>query len=75
MSISKISRLLTEKDAAEVTGYSRSWFQRKRWEGGGPPFRKIGHSVRYPEDELLSWIEHHALRRSTSEYRKEGAAA
>lgn len=74
MGVSNISRLLTEAEAAEITGYSRSWFQRKRWEGGGPPFRKIGRSVRYPTDELAVWIETHVLRRSTSEYGDAGAA-
>lgn len=71
---SETYRLLTESEAAEITGYSRSWFQRKRWEGGGPPFRKIGHSIRYPQNELISWIENHALRLSTSEYPTSGGA-
>ena len=59
-------RQLTEQQAAELTGYSRYWFQRKRWEGGGPPYRKMAHAVRYPEDELMRWIESHPLRTSTS---------
>ncbi len=60
-------RLLTEKQAAEICGYSVYWFQRKRWAGGGPPYRKIGHSVRYPEDELSKWFESYGLRTSTTQ--------
>lgn len=75
MSVSNFPRQLTEKQASERDGYSVSWHQRKRWEGGGPPFRKIGRSVRYPEDELMAWIESHALRRSTSEYTDKGVTA
>lgn len=49
-------RLIDELGAAEVTGMSVAWFQRKRWSGGGPPFRKIGASVRYQVGELLQWF-------------------
>ena len=58
---------LTEKEAAELYGYSVYWFQRKRWDGTGPPFRKIGRSVRYPADELARWFEAHVLQRSTTQ--------
>ena len=58
-------RHLTEHEAAELTGYSRSWFQRKRWEGGGPPFRKIGSTIRYPADELANWLNSHGLHCTT----------
>lgn len=54
-------RQLTTKEAAVRTGYSVAWFQRKRWEGGGPPFRKMGTAVRYPEDLLNQWIESHGI--------------
>ncbi len=55
---------LTEKQASELSGYSVYWFQRKRWSGGGPPYRKIGKSVRYPEDRFQQWIESHGLQTS-----------
>lgn len=57
---------LTEKQAAKLYGYSRAWFQRKRWQRDGPPFRKIGRSVRYPADELEKWFSRHPLRGQTS---------
>ncbi len=69
-----VIRHLTEKQAAFLTGYSVYWFQRMRWQGGGPPYRKIGRSVRYPEDQLLKWLESHRLRTSTSDDRQPGVA-
>lgn len=54
-------RQLTTKEAAARTGYSAAWFQRQRWLGSGPPFRKMGTAVRYPEDLLIQWIESHGL--------------
>ena len=62
-----IERLLTEKDAAKLTGFSVYWFQRKRWEGGGPPYVKFARAVRYKESDLVAWIEQHAGHRSTSD--------
>ncbi len=57
----------TEKEAAAIYGYSVAWFQRKRWEGSGPPYRKIGRAVRYPSDELVTWFESHVLQTRTSD--------
>ncbi len=67
-------RQLTEKEAAALTGYSHYWFQRKRWAGGGPPYRKIGRSVRYPSDLLMEWIESYGLHTSTIDDERQGAA-
>ncbi|HEV2545763.1 MAG TPA: helix-turn-helix domain-containing protein [Stellaceae bacterium] len=61
-------QLLTEKEAANITGFSVYWFQRKRWEGGGPPFVKFQRAVRYRESDLVAWIEAHSGKRSTSDY-------
>jgi len=61
-----IDRLLTEKEAARITGFSAAWFQRKRWEGGGPPYVKFDRAVRYKEGELAAWIDEH-VRRSTTD--------
>lgn len=61
-----MERLLTEKQAAELTGLSVFWFQRKRWEGGGPPFVKFARAVRYKESDLAAWINSYAGRTSTT---------
>jgi predicted DNA-binding transcriptional regulator AlpA len=70
-----VDRLYSEKEAAKITGLSVYWFQRKRWEGGGPPFVKFDRAVRYRETDLASWIEQHSGKRSTSEYTDEKVRA
>lgn len=65
----QMTRILSEKEASAITGFSIYWFRRKRWQGGGPLFRKFGRKVGYPESELLKWINSHELHNSTSEYR------
>jgi predicted DNA-binding transcriptional regulator AlpA len=60
-------KLLTEKQAAPIVGMSRAWLQRKRWEGGGPPYVKYDRAVRYRMEDLLAWVEAHAGRNSTSQ--------
>jgi len=47
--------LLTTEEAAKLTKMSRAWFERKRWEGLGPPYYRRGRTVRYVKYELLSW--------------------
>ena len=59
-------RGLTEKQAAQRWPYSVPWFQRKRHEGGGPPYLKVGGRVIYPIEELDNWFEGHGLITSTS---------
>ena len=62
-----IDRLISEKEAAKITGLSVAWFQRKRWAGGGPPFVKIGRAVRYRETDLNAYIDARAGNLSTSD--------
>lgn len=55
-------RLLTEKQAAEYTGYRPTTFRQSRWTktlGGHPAPKsiKIGRAVRYDRAELDAWIE------------------
>ena len=48
--------LINEIAAAARFGMSRSWFQRMRWAGGGPPYFKINSAVRYPVEELEKYF-------------------
>jgi Helix-turn-helix domain len=59
-------RLLTPKEAADRLRVSWSWLAKARMRGDGPPFVRIGRSIRYPEPALLHWIRG-AQRLSTSE--------
>jgi predicted DNA-binding transcriptional regulator AlpA len=59
-------RLLTPRESAEFLRVSDSWLAKARMRGDGPPYVKIGRSIRYPEGTLLQWMKGH-LRLSTSE--------
>ena len=58
--------LLTAKEAARLLKVSLSWLAKARMRGDGPPYVKIGRSIRYPEGALLQWTKGH-LHLSTSE--------
>ncbi len=49
-------RYLSQKDVAAILGMSEAWLERKRWEGGGIPFKKFGTCIRYLESDVLAWI-------------------
>jgi len=57
---------IDEQQAAERYGLSRSWFQRARWAGNGPPYMKLQGRVLYPLEETDCWFKAHLIR-STSE--------
>ena len=58
-------RGLTEQEASAYIGMSRSFLRHARMDGWrdnftpGPPFTKIGRSVRYLKDDLDAWLEAH----------------
>jgi predicted DNA-binding transcriptional regulator AlpA len=49
--------LLTAKDAAAVLKLSLSWLAKARMRDDGPPYIKIGKSIRYSEAALLAWLK------------------
>lgn len=59
-------RLLTPNEAADFLRLSLSWLAKSRMTGHGPPFVKIGRSIRYAEGALRVWLQGQT-RRSTSE--------
>ena len=50
------SRLMNDRQAAAYLGVSRSWFQHARLRGDGPPFIRIGGSVRYRPSDLDDYL-------------------
>lgn len=58
--------LLTPKEAAVLLKVSLSWLAKARMRGDGPPFMRIGRSIRYTEAALLQWMKSRQ-RLSTSE--------
>ena len=61
-----IIKAISEKEAAQRYPYSVKWYQRMRWQGGGPPYIKVRGRVMYPLMELDEWFSGHGLRTSTS---------
>ena len=47
--------MLTTEEAAILTKMSMAWYEKKRWEGLGPPYYRKGRAVRYVKQELLNW--------------------
>jgi excisionase family DNA binding protein len=58
--------LLTPKEAARLLKVSVSWLAKARMRGDGPPYIRIGRSIRYREDALIQWMKGRQ-RLSTSE--------
>ncbi len=59
-------RLLTARDAANLLRLSPSWLAKARMRGDGPPYVKLGRSIRYTETGILQWMRPRQ-RFSTSE--------
>jgi predicted DNA-binding transcriptional regulator AlpA len=58
--------LLTVAQVSEIIGRSISTLEKDRWEGGGPPYVKMGRLVRYRPADVRAWLAER-VRRSTSE--------
>jgi hypothetical protein len=61
-----IERLLTSNEAAARLRVSMSWLAKARMRGDGPPYIKVGRSIRYTEAGLVHWTKSRQ-RLSTSE--------
>jgi hypothetical protein len=61
---------MTDIEASKRYKYSRSWFQRARWAGTGPPFLKFSGKVLYPIKETDEWFKSHGLINNTGEFIK-----
>jgi predicted DNA-binding transcriptional regulator AlpA len=61
-----LSPLLTAKEAATRLKVSDSWMAKARMRGDGPPYIRIGRSIRYAEAALILWTRSRQ-RLSTSE--------
>lgn len=52
----QIDRQLPSTEAAQVVGVSPDTLNKWRLQKKGPPFRKIGRTVRYAQSELIAWL-------------------
>jgi predicted DNA-binding transcriptional regulator AlpA len=62
----EFSVLLTAKEAAVRFKVSLSWLAKARMRGDGPPYIRIGRSIRYADAALIQWMKSRQ-RLSTSE--------
>jgi hypothetical protein len=61
-----MQRFLNTKSAAKLLDVSPGFLERRRVEGGGPIFAKLGSRVVYGVDDLSRWVDERS-RRTTSE--------
>jgi excisionase family DNA binding protein len=54
---------LTEKEAAEILKVSPYTLAKLRKEGNGPPYVKIGGSIRYIKETIQEWVKAQERRR------------
>lgn len=59
-------RWFTPMEAADLLRVSVSWLAKARMRGDGPPYVKLGRSIRYSDNALLLWMRAHQ-RLSTSQ--------
>lgn len=52
-----VPTLLNASAASRVLGVSKSFLDKRRVRGDGPPFRKIGSRVFYRAAELDQWVD------------------
>ena len=52
-----MEHLLKPDETAEYLRLSLAWLAKARMSGDGPPFVKIGRSVRYSKAALLHWAK------------------
>ena len=58
--------LLTPKEVTKLFKVSLSWLAKARMRGDGPPYIRIGRSIRYSEAAVVQWMKSRQ-RLSTSE--------
>lgn len=50
------NEVLTEKEAASLLKVSLRTVQNWRYDKNGPPYTKIGGTIRYRRSEVLAWL-------------------
>jgi predicted DNA-binding transcriptional regulator AlpA len=66
ITLNDLARLLSPKEAACFLGVSKSWLDKKRLDGAGPIYLKLGRRVVYDPTDLNKFVTQ-AKRRNTSD--------
>ena len=59
-------QFITTKQAAMYTGFSVSWFEWRRCNGGGIPFIRVKRSIRYNLKTVTEWMNNQPIHHNTS---------
>ena len=59
-------RLVNEREAARLVGFSVAALIKWRREGRGPRYIRVGRSIRYRVSDLVEWIQRHTVGQSSS---------
>lgn len=51
-----MSKMSTDYEMAKKYGNSVYWWRKRRMQSDGPPFQKIGRSIRYDEDVVAAYF-------------------
>jgi predicted DNA-binding transcriptional regulator AlpA len=54
-------QLIDEEESATISKFETQTLRNWRHKGYGPPYYKIGRSVRYDKAELIAWLEQHRV--------------
>ena len=49
-------RLIKPEEESQLLRVSLSWLAKARMRGDGPPYLKLGRSIRYTEAGILQWM-------------------
>lgn len=63
-----------ERAAAPIVGLKPSTLKKLRVRGGGPPYRKLGHAVRYVVTELRAWRDARTMTHTGATPRRASSA-
>lgn len=53
----ELPELLSQAELCQYLGKSVAWADRARLEGTGPPYFKIGRTIRYSKQAALDWLK------------------
>jgi excisionase family DNA binding protein len=62
-------KLLTSKAAAELLNTPEGTINNWRIRNSGPAYFKVGHGVRYDEEDLLKWLDRNRVEPDQREVR------
>lgn len=57
----KIRKVFNERQASDFTGFSIKHLQNLRYQGRGPAYCKIGTSIRYLREDVITWVAKHRI--------------